>query len=438
MALIKCPECGRKISEKAERCPNCGCPVEREQVQKQNQSVIVCPECGQQISESVGHCPNCGFPIQDDVIKPSEFVQTSDVGKCKYNKKSKEFSKGVKQPLTPRKRLSLIISIMIVVLSGAILIYMLVDKSSDNYVSQDLKMFELKGHVKQCSIRGGTIGALPSPIDMYFSYDGKLESLVTDGETYLAKYDSDGLITELFIKNVDRYVHFTFNSLGKVDREQGFSWYYTRIKNTYEKGKLKSQKRETGDEERNEMSSLKFSFKKFDKQGNWTLCNVSSEVVYYKGDKEVDRGKKTYQIERQITYYAIETENFAKKESKDCIINHTSDSIFKAYHQVDNNDDYASSTQSRENVIEDEIERNITEMGRLYTAIKMSARGPYSTIVADDCKKKMLRVYELCRKNIQLANDIGNYSAANGFEKAYHSFEIDFTNIMRDYQYGRR
>ena len=26
MALIKCPECGKEISDKAEYCPNCGCP----------------------------------------------------------------------------------------------------------------------------------------------------------------------------------------------------------------------------------------------------------------------------------------------------------------------------------------------------------------------------------------------------------------------------
>lgn len=27
MALIKCPECGKEISDKASSCPNCGCPL---------------------------------------------------------------------------------------------------------------------------------------------------------------------------------------------------------------------------------------------------------------------------------------------------------------------------------------------------------------------------------------------------------------------------
>lgn len=28
MALIKCPECGKEISDKAKTCINCGCPIE--------------------------------------------------------------------------------------------------------------------------------------------------------------------------------------------------------------------------------------------------------------------------------------------------------------------------------------------------------------------------------------------------------------------------
>lgn len=27
MALIKCPECGREVSDKATSCPTCGCPI---------------------------------------------------------------------------------------------------------------------------------------------------------------------------------------------------------------------------------------------------------------------------------------------------------------------------------------------------------------------------------------------------------------------------
>lgn len=32
MALIKCPECGNEISDKAYSCPKCGCPIKQEKI----------------------------------------------------------------------------------------------------------------------------------------------------------------------------------------------------------------------------------------------------------------------------------------------------------------------------------------------------------------------------------------------------------------------
>lgn len=40
MALIKCTECGKEISDKAKACPNCGCPVEAEKPAVQEQSEV--------------------------------------------------------------------------------------------------------------------------------------------------------------------------------------------------------------------------------------------------------------------------------------------------------------------------------------------------------------------------------------------------------------
>lgn len=37
MALIKCPECGKQVSDKAPACPGCGSPID---------TSIRCPKCG--------------------------------------------------------------------------------------------------------------------------------------------------------------------------------------------------------------------------------------------------------------------------------------------------------------------------------------------------------------------------------------------------------
>lgn len=55
MALIKCSECGKEISDKAKNCVHCGCPVEKE---------LTCNECGKNINIDDNVCKNCGCPIE--------------------------------------------------------------------------------------------------------------------------------------------------------------------------------------------------------------------------------------------------------------------------------------------------------------------------------------------------------------------------------------
>ena len=57
MALIKCVECGRKISDKAISCPNCGCPVEKkveEDIGKEAKEVKEKPKKDKKDDLSVG------------------------------------------------------------------------------------------------------------------------------------------------------------------------------------------------------------------------------------------------------------------------------------------------------------------------------------------------------------------------------------------------
>lgn len=54
MALIKCSECGKEMSDHAKMCPNCGC----------DNNIMFCPECDKQLSTKASMCPNCGYAFK--------------------------------------------------------------------------------------------------------------------------------------------------------------------------------------------------------------------------------------------------------------------------------------------------------------------------------------------------------------------------------------
>ncbi len=53
MALIKCDECGKEISDKAKKCIHCG-------------NIVItytkCNECGESFASDCSSCPKCGCP----------------------------------------------------------------------------------------------------------------------------------------------------------------------------------------------------------------------------------------------------------------------------------------------------------------------------------------------------------------------------------------
>ena len=51
MAIIKCPECGHQVSDKAATCPSCGVGIQGK--------ITKCPECGEIVLNDQILCPNC-------------------------------------------------------------------------------------------------------------------------------------------------------------------------------------------------------------------------------------------------------------------------------------------------------------------------------------------------------------------------------------------
>lgn len=63
MALIKCSNCEKEISDKAKVCPRCGQPVILTDETPEEKASILCEECGTEIPEGMDACPNCGCPV---------------------------------------------------------------------------------------------------------------------------------------------------------------------------------------------------------------------------------------------------------------------------------------------------------------------------------------------------------------------------------------
>lgn len=70
MSLIKCPECNNDVSEYADKCPNCGCPIDviKNEINNKLKELKenlpeICPICGEpsaNIKDDMT-CPICGF-----------------------------------------------------------------------------------------------------------------------------------------------------------------------------------------------------------------------------------------------------------------------------------------------------------------------------------------------------------------------------------------
>lgn len=62
MALIKCPECSKEISDMAKSCPVCGFKLKINKQKKE--STIICKECGIENQSKRKTCDKCGAPLK--------------------------------------------------------------------------------------------------------------------------------------------------------------------------------------------------------------------------------------------------------------------------------------------------------------------------------------------------------------------------------------
>lgn len=92
MAIIKCPECGHQVSEKAPVCPGCGVEIAGK--------IVRCPDCGEVYFSDQTLCPACHRPTasaqQRPAAQPAAPVETAAGGADK--------AEGKKNGAEPKKK----------------------------------------------------------------------------------------------------------------------------------------------------------------------------------------------------------------------------------------------------------------------------------------------------------------------------------------------
>lgn len=93
MALIKCSNCEKEISDKAKVCPQCGQPVVLVTPTVEERLSILCEECSAEIPEGMEACPNCGCPVSQKQDVVEEAPQKVEVIAVKLPKMTRSIKK---------------------------------------------------------------------------------------------------------------------------------------------------------------------------------------------------------------------------------------------------------------------------------------------------------------------------------------------------------
>lgn len=82
MALMTCPECGGKMSDKAPKCPHCGAVAA---AMRKEKSTVSCSECGNILPENAAVCSVCGSPVGETApaprkitVQPAPYIRSNE------------------------------------------------------------------------------------------------------------------------------------------------------------------------------------------------------------------------------------------------------------------------------------------------------------------------------------------------------------------------
>ena len=91
--IIKCPECGHQVSDRAKTCPSCGVDIAGK--------VTRCPDCGEYIFKDDLECPNCHCSINAAASESAPIIPN---GEDNQNTPSTQKSPTNDAPQPPKKK----------------------------------------------------------------------------------------------------------------------------------------------------------------------------------------------------------------------------------------------------------------------------------------------------------------------------------------------
>lgn len=199
MALIKCPECGKEISDKAESCPNCGCPVKSE-----NSEII-----------------------QKDAIQ-EEFDNEGNVSMDEAIK----IEKPEKKPLSKKVIIGIVVAIVMVIIGTVV--YFVTTADSRNYKTG--QEFYEKGKYEEAISKFSALGTYKDSKEMVekceyaLSVDGQFLNALSKGlmerwkyseEDYIEEFgkDFDVMETSEYIEYIKNCINFELDNIAKFQTQ---------------------------------------------------------------------------------------------------------------------------------------------------------------------------------------------------------------------------
>lgn len=355
---MKCSNCGATISDTASFCTECGAKIEKEE-KKIEQGV--CPHCGEKLREGASFCVGCGKPVQAQNKESiqNHNIQSDDSGNSTSETRTldSELSNitndlhGIWKQAKKNKGFNKLIKIIVGILTGIAIIYaclvvLAVLKSiflspedeeislgeTKNYISSDLKLFDLQGDVKECW-QSNSLGIM-NELTLTFDEKGKLTS-IRNRRPYRDNIEGDGVYYGLARDNKGRIVQF--HQVGVFDMGDEINIQYDKdgaianvngnyivdpfkITYNYENGKLTSAVSEAYYESGDHLKTTStFTFENMDEYGNWLTCKEYSKTTSYNSEtgEIYEETENEMTISRNINYYSQNSNNQNNMDTED-------------------------------------------------------------------------------------------------------------------------